>query len=211
METHTQRTCKSQKAQNSQIYDVKKKDQRTRESQSTKSDYQVANKIRETLSSMTLWIGSLKICMDPSRDGQVNHFRNHPLSRYEWLMNKGSKWYESSVSEPLENRMFLMSPSLIRSLVRSHRSLVCLLLTACFARALRCAHSLLSSWDNGISLSIFPSLLWSVESTHLIHNKAMSSGVSKRARKRMSAAERASKASSASEWANGPVHYASIQ
>ena len=63
--------------------DVKKKDQRTRESQSTKSDYQVANKIRETLSSMTLWIGSLKICMDPSRDGQVNHFRNHPLSRYE--------------------------------------------------------------------------------------------------------------------------------
>ena len=38
--------------------------------------------------------------------------------------------------------------SLVRSLVRSHRSLIRLLRTARFTRALRCAHSFPSSWDN---------------------------------------------------------------
>ena len=37
--------------------------------------------------------------------------------------------------------MQVLGHSLVRSLVRSHRSLVCLFRTARFARALRCAHS----------------------------------------------------------------------
>ena len=38
-----------------------------------------------------------------------------------------------------------MGHSLLRSLVRSHRSLICLLRADCFARALHCAHSLIRS------------------------------------------------------------------
>ena len=53
----------------------------------------------------------------------------------------------------------VMGHSFIRSRVRSHRSLVCLLRTARFACALCCAHSfarsLLSSWDSEISLFDF--------------------------------------------------------
>ena len=53
------------------------------------------------------------------------------------------------------------------SLIHLHRLLVCLIRTACFARALRCAHSfahalthsLLSSWSSGIVLSHFQGVL----------------------------------------------------
>jgi len=69
--------------------------------------------------------------------------------------------------ECLEIATLVMGHSLVRSLVRSHRSLVRLLRTARFARALRCAHSfarslahsLPSSWDSGIFLSYFQSVL----------------------------------------------------
>ena len=61
--------------------------------------------------------------------------------------------------ECLEIATLVMGHSLVRSLVRSHRSLVRLLRTARFARALRCAHSLPSSWDSGIFLSDFQSVL----------------------------------------------------
>ena len=60
-------------------------------------------------------------------------------------------------SEPLKIGTLVMSHSLIRSPVRSHRSLTRLLGTACFARApLRSfarslIHLLPNSWDNGIS------------------------------------------------------------
>ena len=47
----------------------------------------------------------------------------------------------------------------IRFSVRSHRSLIRLLRTARFGRALRCAHSLPSSWDRRIFLSDFQSVL----------------------------------------------------
>ena len=43
----------------------------------------------------------------------------------------------------------LLGHSLVRSLVRSHHSLVRLLQTACFARALRCAHSFAHSLARG--------------------------------------------------------------
>ena len=54
----------------------------------------------------------------------------------------------------------VLGHSLLRSLVRSHRSLIRLLRTARFARALRCAHSLArslthslrSSWGSGFCL-----------------------------------------------------------
>ena len=54
----------------------------------------------------------------------------------------------------------VLGHSLLRSLVRSHRSLIRLLRTARFARALRCAHSfarsltrsLRSSWERGFCL-----------------------------------------------------------
>jgi len=54
----------------------------------------------------------------------------------------------------------VLGHSLLRSLVRSHRSLIRLLRTARFARALRCAHSfarslthsLQSSWESGFCL-----------------------------------------------------------
>ena len=60
-----------------------------------------------------------------------------------------------------------MGHSLIRSLIPSHRSLIRSLRTAHFDRALRCAHSfarllthsLLSSWESGIFLSTFQSVL----------------------------------------------------
>ena len=76
-------------------------------------------------------------------------------------------WPYHSDSKLLEIGMLVMGHSLIRSLVRSHRSLVRLLRTARFARALRCAHSfarslthsLLSSWDSGVLLSDFQSVL----------------------------------------------------
>ena len=42
---------------------------------------------------------------------------------------------------PNKNRDIRLGHSLVRSHVRSHRSLVRLLRTACFTRALRCAHS----------------------------------------------------------------------
>ena len=42
-------------------------------------------------------------------------------------------------------RTEVLGHSLIRSLVCSHRSLVCLLLTTCFVSALRCAHLLARS------------------------------------------------------------------
>ena len=54
--------------------------------------------------------------------------------------------------------------SLVRSLVRSHRSLVCLLRTARFARALRCAHSfapeVVGRWNVFVQFSRCPELLW---------------------------------------------------
>ena len=53
-----------------------------------------------------------------------------------------------------------MGHSFIRSLVRSHRSLVRFLRTARFAALVRSlAHSLLSSWDSEIFLSTFQSVL----------------------------------------------------
>ena len=51
----------------------------------------------------------------------------------------------------------VLGHSLIRSLVRSHRSLICLLRTACFARALRCAHSFARS------LTLLTPSLWESE------------------------------------------------
>merc|ERR1711951_261612 len=56
----------------------------------------------------------------------------------------------------------VLGHSLLRSLVRSHRSLIRLLRTARFARALRCAHlfarslthSLQSSWERDLCLRI---------------------------------------------------------
>ena len=57
-------------------------------------------------------------------------------------------------SEPLEIRTLVMGHSLVRSLVHSYRSLIRLLRTA---RSL--AHSLPSSWDNGIFLFNFQVVL----------------------------------------------------
>ena len=70
---------------------------------------------------------------------------------------------QHSDSRDHEIGTLVMGHSPIRSLVRSHRSLVRLLRTARFARALCCAHSFtpllsqtfLSSWDSGLILSDF--------------------------------------------------------
>ena len=43
----------------------------------------------------------------------------------------------------------VLGHSLVRSIVCSHRSLICLLRTTRFARALRCAHSWVSEWLDG--------------------------------------------------------------
>ena len=102
-----------------------------------------------------------------------------PLTRFGCTMGR-----MHCDSEPLKIGMLVMSHSLIRSLVRLHRSLTRLLRTArfillpslarccvhSFARSL--THSLPSSWDNGIFLSNFQCVLnhsgMTMKSTHKV-------------------------------------------
>ena len=77
----------------------------------------------------------------------LSFFRRRPTSRYPALgvKNRPKSGKAHSGSEEPRIGSQVLRHSLARSLVRSHYSLICLLRTACFVRAFRCAHLLAHS------------------------------------------------------------------
>ena len=99
----------------------------------------------------------------------VNRLFSRPKDAFASASIKSSNFLDCLVSRlpprtmgrmTLKSTRRVLGHSLLRSLVRSHRSLIRLLRTARFARALRCAHSfacsltrsLQSSWESGLCL-----------------------------------------------------------
>ena len=74
------------------------------------------------------------------------------LIKTEWI--RFEHFYQGTMVDNSQEYRLALGHSLVRSLVRSHRSLVRLLRTARFARALRCAHSFARSLP-----SLTPSLV----------------------------------------------------